>query len=95
MSKKSGQDNDYQIQLECYKTFIPLYLFFNMHNYARHGAYYSKILKNMEELYLENNKIMQSISVQAQERHRIRTATDMRGKEIASKDFAILFQIAP
>lgn len=38
-----------------------------MNNCAHHGAHYTEKMKSMEELYPENNKIMQCIFVEAQD----------------------------
>lgn len=64
------------------QSFYSAVLFFNINNYASYGAYYPKVLKNMEKLFLGNEKILliSGISVQAQERY-LTTAIDMRSEQ--------------
>ena len=73
-TRASVQENDYQLRLGSYKAFILLY-FFNIYNYARYGAYYDKVMRNMEKLYPGNKEILliSDISVQVQERYPTRT----------------------
>ena len=70
------------------QSFYSAVLFLNINNYASYGAYYPKVLKNMEKPFLRNEKILliSGISVQAQKRYPTRIATDMRSEEAITCD---------
>ena len=82
------QENNYNLRLHALQQFLPLYFNFNMHNYARYGAYYAEILSQIDVLYpgLEETLKLNSLSVQAQDHHPLRTAIDQRGEQTINRD---------
>ena len=75
-----------KLQLGSYKVFITMHFVTICTHITEHN--YTKELKNMEELYPENKKILpvSSISVQVQERYPTRTAIDMRNEQTINDD---------
>ena len=82
------QENNFDLRLQSIKSFIPLYFYFNMQNYARYMSFYSEILTNIDTMYSGLKPILQStgLSVQAQDRYRLRTAVDQRGEQTINCD---------
>ena len=84
----SVQENDFQLRLLSIESFIPLYFYYNMHNYARYASYYVQVLKCIDKNYPGLKEMLTStdISVQSQDRYPLRTAIDMRGEQTLNKD---------
>ena len=64
------QENNYDLRLHPLQQFLPLYFNFNMQNYARYGAYYAKVLSQIDTLYpgLEDTRSLKGLSKQAHDR---------------------------
>ena len=77
------QENNFQARMSSWQYFIPVFFVLNKTNYARYGSYYVEILDNLEILYPGLKSLLSSkgMSVQAQNRHCIRTAIDQRGEQ--------------
>ena len=87
-SKKVSTRERLSVTIRILQSFFSTVHFFNLYNYVRYGVYYAKVLKNMEELYPGNKKILliSGISVQAQERYPTRIANDMRSEQTINRD---------
>ena len=66
-ARASIQQTDYQLRLDSYKSFIPLY-FFRFVQLRTLRVYKIKVFKNIEELCLGNKEILSicGISIQVQ-----------------------------
>ena len=84
MAHTAVQENDFDLRHVSWKSFLPYYLAFNLHNYARYASYYVEVLDCIDGLY---PGLRQSgLSVQAQERYAVRTAIDQRGEQTINRD---------
>ena len=77
MAHNGVQENNTDMMIKAWQTFLPMYFAFNKVNYARYGSYYY-ILVNMEQLYPGLKKLIskEGFSVQEQEKYPLRTAID-------------------
>ena len=82
------QDNDFEMRIQCWKFFLPLYFALQKMNYARYGSYYVKVMENIEKMYpgLKDLLMQNGMSVQAQESFPIRVAIDQRGEQTINRD---------
>ena len=74
-----------------WKYFLPFYLSLDKQNYARYGAFYIKVLENIEIHYpgLKDLIKEKGTSIQGQEHVKLRTATDQRGEQTLNRDAKI------
>ena len=79
--------NDFDLQRVSWKSFLPYYFAFNLHNYARYASYYVEVLDCIDGRYpgLRQTLSQSGLSVQAQERY-VRTAIDRRGEQTINRD---------
>ena len=84
----SVQENDFELRLLSLESFIPLYFYYNMHNYARYASYYVQVLNCIDKHYPGLRAMFAStgISVQSEERYPLRTAIDKRGEQTLNND---------
>ena len=63
------QENNYDLQLHALQQFLPLYLNFNMHSYARRCAYYAEVLLQIDTLHAGLNFTLnlKDLSIHAQD----------------------------
>ena len=83
MAHAAIQENDIDMLISAWQTFIPLYFSMNKVNYARYGSYYIHTLINMEHIYPDLRELLSrnGMSVQAQDRYPHRTSIDQRGEQ--------------
>ena len=88
MAHTAIQQNDLEMYIHAWKSFLPFYFILNKTNYARYGSYYVHIMENMDTIYPGLRELIkdEGISVQAQNRHHIRTAIDQRGEQGINRD---------
>ena len=74
------QGNNFDLRLASWKYLLPFYFSLDKQNYARYGAFYIKVLENIEIHYpgLKDLIKEKGISIQGQEHVKLRTATDQR-----------------
>ena len=65
------KENNYDLRLDPLQQFLSLYFNFNMHNYARYGAYYAEVLRQIGTLHpgLKDALSLKGLSKQAQDRY--------------------------
>ncbi|CAB4006805.1 Hypothetical predicted protein [Paramuricea clavata] len=82
------QENDFDQRLLAWKFFLPMYFALNKQNYARYASYYVGVLQNIDILHPGLSEMLHKsgLSVQAQDRHPFRTATDQRGEQTINRD---------
>ena len=89
---KTGKDfstrEQLSVTIRVFQSFYPTVLFFNMHNHAHYGTYYTEVLTSMEELCPGNKEILSisGTSVQPQGRYPTRAATDMQDEQTINRD---------
>ena len=89
MAHNGVQENNIDMMIKTWHTFLPMYFAFNKFNYARYGSYYTcTILVNMEQFYPGLKELIskQGLSVQGQEKYPLRTAIDQRGEQTINSD---------
>lgn len=88
MAHNGVQENNIDMIIKAWQTFLPMYFAFNKVNYARYGSYYTFILMNMEQFYpgLKDLISKEGLSVQGQEKYPLRTAIDQRGEQTINRD---------
>ena len=82
------QENRYEMRLNSWEFFIQFYFALNKINYARYGSFYLETMKSIDNLFPGLRELLQDkgMSVQAQERHPVRTAIDQRGEQTINRD---------
>ena len=77
------QENNIDMIMQAWKTFLPLHFAFNNINYTHYGLYYTYILVNIEQFYPSLKELIskEGLSVQGQEKYPLRTAIDQRGEK--------------
>ena len=84
----SIQENNFEVGLKCWQYFLPFYFALNKTNYFRHGSYYVNLLENIEQIYPGLKELLRykGLSVQAQDRYKLRTAIDEREEQSINRD---------
>ena len=84
----SIQENNFEVRLNCWQYFMPFYFSLNKTNYSRCGSHYVNLLENIEQIYLGLKELLRykGLSVQAQDRYKLRTAIDQRGEQSINRD---------
>ena len=79
------------LRLMSWKYFLPFYFALNKQNYARHGAFYVKVLERIATVYPGLKEIIEEkgLSVQRQEYYSLCTATNQRGEQTLNRDAKI------
>ena len=82
------QEKDFELQQASIESFIPFYFYYNMQNYARYASFYVQVLKCIDKMYpgLREMLVSTGISVQGQDRYKLRTAIDMLGEQTLNRD---------
>ena len=67
---------------------MPFYFALNKTNYSRYGSHYVNLLENIEQIYPGLKELLRykGLSVQAQDRYKLRTAIDQRGEQSINRD---------
>ncbi|CAB3980566.1 Hypothetical predicted protein [Paramuricea clavata] len=82
------QENDFDQRVLVWKFFLPMYFALNKQNYARYASYYVGVLQNIDIPHPGLREMLDKsgLSVQAQDRHPLITATDQRGEQTINRD---------
>ena len=88
MAHTAVQENDFNMRINSWEILLPYYFALNMFNYARYGSFYLETLKTIEYNYpgLKPMLVKSGMSIQAQDRHPLRTAIDQRGEQTINRD---------
>ena len=62
----SVQENDFELRLLSLESFIPLYFYYNMHNYARYASYYVQVLNCIDKHYPGLSEMFASTGISVQ-----------------------------
>jgi hypothetical protein len=82
------QENYFDQWLLAWNFFLPMYFALNKQNYARCASYYVGALQNIDILHPGLREMLDKsgVSLQAQDLHPLRTATDQRGEQTINPD---------
>ena len=88
MAHAAVQENNFEMHMQAWAYWIPLYFATNMFSYARYGSYYLEMLKNIDQMFPGLKELMKKsvLSVQGQERYPHRTAVDQHGEQTINRD---------
>ena len=88
MAHTAVQENNFDMRLYAWEKFLPFYFALNKHNYSRYGCYYLERMKNIDTVYPGLKELLRfkGLSVQAQDRHPVRTSVDQRGEQTINRD---------
>ena len=84
----SIQENKFEVRLKCWQYFMPFYFALNKTNCSHYGSHYVNLLENIEQIYPGLKELLRykGLFVQAQDRYKLRTATDQRGEQSINRD---------